>query len=470
MTGPEFAALDATALAAAIRAGQCSAREAVEAALAAVAARDPGLNCFTAVTAERALAAAARMDTLRARGDELAPLAGVPFGVKNLFDIEGLTTVAGSKIRRDAPPATCDATAVAALTGAGGALCGALNMDEFAYGFVTENAHDGPTRNPRDPRRIAGGSSGGSAAAVAAGLLPLALGTDTNGSVRVPASLCGVFGLKGTYGRISRAGVFPFVGSLDHVGLFTRSARDLALGFDTLQGPDALDPACTGRAPSPTLPTLGQGAAGLRVAVLDGYFAGNAEPEALAAVAQVASALGIDRRVGLPRAELARSAAFIITAAEGGQLHLPDLRTRADDFDPATRDRLLAGALVPAAWVLHAQRFRAWFREQVQLIFADVDVLLAPATPCTATLIGQETMHIAGRELPVRANLGWFTQPISFIGLPVVCVPTWPSGRAGEGLPIGVQVIAAPYREDAALRVAAALESVGVAAAPSACG
>lgn len=470
MTGRELAAFDATSLAAAIQAGECSAREVVEGTLAAIADRDPGLNGFTAVTAERALAAAARTDHSRARNEPAPPLAGVPFGVKNLFDVSGLTTLAGSKIRRSASPAALDASAVAALDRAGGALCGALNMDEFAYGFVTENAHDGPTRNPRDPHRIAGGSSGGSAAAVAAGLLPLTLGSDTNGSVRVPASLCGVFGLKGTYGRISRAGVFPFVGSLDHVGLFTRSVRDLALGFDLLQGPDPRDPVCTRREPSPTLPTLSQGIAGLRVGVLNGYFVENAEPVARAAVEQVAHALNATHRVSLPRVELARAAAFLITAAEGGQLHLPDLRTRAGDYDPATRDRLLAGALSPAAWVQHAQRFRAWFRTRVRAAFNEVDVLLAPATPCTATLIGQETMTVAGREMPVRANLGMLTQPISFIGLPVVCVPTWPSGRAGDGLPIGVQVIAAPYREDAALRVAATLEATGVTAAPAALG
>ena len=214
MTGSELAACDATSLAGAIHSRHCTAREVIDAALSAISGRDPGLNCFTAITRERARHASARVDDLLSRGRDLPPLAGVPYGVKNLFDVTGLTTLAGSMIRRGSAPAVRDATALAALDRAGAALCGTLNMDEFAYGFVTENAHDGPTHNPRDPLRIAGGSSGGSAAAVAAGLLPLALGTDTNGSVRVPASLCGVFGLKGTYGRISRAGAFPFVGSL----------------------------------------------------------------------------------------------------------------------------------------------------------------------------------------------------------------------------------------------------------------
>ena len=287
------------------------------------------------------------------------PLAGVPFGVKNLYRHRR----ADNHRRLENPP-RCSARrggcngCSRALDRAGAVLCGALNMDEFAYGFVTENAHDGPTRNPRDLSRIAGGSSGGSAAAVADGLLPLTLGTDTNGSIRVPASLCGVFGLKPTYGRLSRAGVFPFVGSLDHIGPFARSVRDLALVFDLLQGYDPRDPVCTRRAAVPALPNLGQGTAGLRVAVLGGHFAAGADPVALAAVEEAARVLGATRRVTLPGAELARSAAYLITAAEGGQLHLPNLRTRAQDFDPATRDRLLAGALLPAAWYLQAQRFR----------------------------------------------------------------------------------------------------------------
>jgi AtzE family amidohydrolase len=477
MTARELAARDATQIARDIRAGLYPAAEVVAASLAAIAERNPALNCFTAVTSERALAAAARVDQCRTQGQESGLLAGVPFGVKNLFDVAGLATLAGSKIRRPAPPALTDASAVAALVAAGGALCGTLNMDEFAYGFVTENAHDGPTRNPHDLSRTAGGSSGGSAAAVAAGLLPLSLGSDTNGSVRVPASLCGIFGLKATYGRISRAGAFPFAGSLDHAGLFARSVRDLALGFDLLQGPDPRDPVCAGRAAQPVLPACTGKIDGLNVAILKGYFATNAQPEAAWAVDTVAKALGAARRVELPGTDLARAAAYIITAAEGGQLHLADLRSRAQDFDPATRDRLLAGALVPAAWVLQAQRFRSWFRARAGEVFAGtagqgerVDVLLAPATPCSAPLLGQSTMQIAGQEMSVRANLGLFTQPISFIGLPVVCVPMWPSGQPGEGLPIGVQIIAAPGGEENALRVAAALEALGLSAAPPALG
>jgi len=199
----------------------------------------------------------------------------------------------------------------------------------------------------------------------------------------------------------------------------------------------------------------------LKIAVAGGYFRKGAVPEALAAVERVARGLGADREVDIPEAERARAAAYVITTAEGGALHLDRLRSRAHDFDPAVRDRLIAGAMVPAPLVVQAQKFRRWYREQVLELFKEVDAILAPATPCTAPRIGQQTFVLDGVELPVRANLGLYTQPISFIGLPVAAVPV-----PLEPLPIGVQIIAAPWREDVALRIAHALEREGVAAAP----
>ena len=454
--------MDAAGIADAVRTRQMSARTVVEQALARIAADDPAINAFTAVLADDALAAAARVDADLAAGRDAGPLAGVPFAVKNLFDVAGVVTLAGSRIHADRPPATGDAAAVAALRRAGAVLVGALNMDEYAYGFTTENTHYGPTRNPHDPARVAGGSSGGSAAAVAAGMVPLALGTDTNGSIRVPAALCGVFGLKPTYGRVSRAGVVLFASSFDHVGPLARSTRDLALAFDVLQGPDATDPACTTRPADPVQRDIERGIDDLRLAVADGHFARGGAPECHEAVTRVADALGVGRRVTLPEAHRARAAAFVITTSEGAQLHLESLRTRANDFDPLIRDRFLAGALVPAALYARAQRFRAWFRDRVREVFREVDVLLAPTTPWPAPRIGQDTSMFDGAEVPTRPMLGIFTQPLSFIGLPVVSVPI---PRAGA-LPVGVQVIAAPWNERAALRVAAALERSGVAAAP----
>jgi aspartyl-tRNA(Asn)/glutamyl-tRNA(Gln) amidotransferase subunit A len=455
----DFAPPTAAAIAAAVKSGQSSAVRVVEAALARIRERDPLLNSFTAVTEQRALLRAQAIDATRARGEPLGPLAGVPFAVKNLIDIAGLTTVAGSKINRDNPPAHRDATLIERLEAAGAVLLGALNMGEYAYDFTGENIHDGPSRNPHDLSRMTGGSSGGSGAAVGGGLVPLALGSDTNGSIRVPSSLCGIFGLKPTYGRLSRARSFPFVASLDHLGPFARSAYDLALAFDAMQGFDPDDPICVDRPVEPVTPQLDRGADGLRVAVASGYFKCKSG-EACYAIDRVAAALGANRDIEIPQAERARAAAFVITATEGAALHLDRLRKRAGDFDPAVRDRLIAGALAPASLAVKAQKFRRWYREEVLKLFTEVDAILAPATPCTAPLIGQQMFTHGDVELPVRANLGLYTQPISFIGLPVVAVPV-----PLIPLPIGVQIITAPWREDVALRLAHALESKGVVAA-----
>ena len=456
------------ATAEAVRSGAQTARATVQARLDRIAATEPKINAFTSVLAERALKRADAVDASPRRAR--MKLAGVPFAVKNLFDIAGLPTLAGSKIERDHAPAARDAVLVRRLEAEGAVLVGALAMDEYAYGFTTENTHYGPTRNPHDRARISGGSSGGSAAAVAAGQVPLALGSDTNGSIRVPSSLCGTFGLKPTFGRLPRSGSYPFVASLDHLGPFARSAVDLALAYDVMQGPDEQDPACAQRDIEAVAPQLERGAAGIRVAVLGGWFREKALAEALAAVDVVAQALGTTRLVELPEVERARAAAFLITCGEGGALHLDDLRTRARDFDPMTRDRFLANALVPAAWVMRAQRVRHWFARRVARAFETVDVLIAPATPCTAPLIGTDWLEIAGQRLPARASLGLLTQPISCIGLPVVTVPLWGLNPAAPQLPIGVQLIAAPWREDLCLRVAAALEAQGVCSAPIAAG
>jgi AtzE family amidohydrolase len=335
-------------------------------------------------------------------------------------------------------------------------------MDEYAYGFTTENTHYGTTRNPHDRERVAGGSSGGSAAAVAAGLVPLTLGSDTNGSIRVPAAFCGVFGFKPTYGRISRAGAFPFVSSLDHIGPFARSVWDIAAAFDALQGPDPRDPVVTSRPANLCTPELTKGADGLRIAVADGYFARLGLPEVFEPVEQAARALDVTRTVTVPDAEKARAAAYVITACEGASLHLSDLRSRPQDFDPLVVERFLAGALFPASWYLNAQRFRAVFRDQLGALFETVDIILAPTTPCPAIKIGEPTIVIDGVELPSRPNIGVFTQPLSFVGLPVISVPVFADGK----LPLGVQVIGAPFNEAAVLRVAAQLEAMGVARAP----
>ncbi|MGI4745289.1 MAG: AtzE family amidohydrolase [Janthinobacterium lividum] len=454
---------DATMLADGVRTGRWSAVELVDRALDRIGRHDPLLNCFTHVRAHEALDEAAASDAARARGEVQGPLAGVPFAVKNLFDVAGQTTIAGSRVLAGQAPAERDATAVARLRQAGAILLGQLNMDEFAYGFSTENSHYGTTANPHDPDCIAGGSSGGSAAAVAAGLVTLSLGSDTNGSIRVPASLCGVFGMKPTYGRLSRAGAFPFVASLDHVGPFARSVRDLALAYELMQGADDRDPVQTNQGHDPVLAGLDVRPAGLRVGVLQGWFRRGASDQALAAIDRIAQVLAgagasVEPAV-LEDAETARSAAFVLTGAEGGALHLPWLATDAGSYDPAVRDRLIAGAMIPASVVIQAQRVRSHFRAQVARLFETTDVLLAPATPFPAVPRGQAMIMLDGKPVSARANMGLYTQPISFVGLPVVTVPIQ---REQDRLPIGVQLITRPWAESLGLRVAAMLEHDGI--------
>ena len=462
---PEPARLDtswssASEIAAAVASGKISATAVVDDALARIAEHNPVLNAFTAVTAERARARARAIDATASRKQNPGPLAGVPFAVKNLFDVAGIATVAGSKINRAYPAAKRDSPLIEKLETAGAVLVGALNMGEYAYDFTGENVHYDASRNPHDPTRMTGGSSGGSGSAVAGGMVPLALGSDTNGSIRVPSSLCGIFGLKPTYGRLSRARSFPFVTSLDHLGPFARSTRDLALSYDVMQGADPDDAACADRRVEPTLPELSHGLEGLRIAVAGGYFQQDAFPEALAALDRVAKAVGAHTEVEIPEARRARAAAYVITATEGAALHLNRLRNQADEFDPAVRDRLLAGAMIPSTLVVKAQNFRRWYRTRVLELFKSCDAILAPATPCTAPKIGQQTFMLGGVELPLRPNMGLYTQPISFIGLPVVAVPV-----PLQPLPIGVQIIAPPWREDIALRIAHALEQTGEVAA-----
>ena len=450
-----------SSIAASVRSGYVSATEPVQAALDRIADKDGSVNAFTSVLSERAMAQARAIDGVIAAGRDPGVLAGVPFAVKNLYDVAGLTTLAGSRIAATAPAAGRDAMLIRQLSAAGAVLVGATNMDEYAYGFSTQNSHYGATRNPHAPDRVAGGSSGGSAAAVASGMVPIALGSDTNGSIRVPAALCGVFGLKPTYGRLSRDGTALFAASFDHMGCFARSTADLAAAYDAAQGPDPADPAAARREAEPVSPALNQGIEGLRIGIAAGHFESMGMPEVFEAVQRVANALGATRRIELPEVDGARAAATIMTAAEGAELHLPDLRTRLADFDTNTRHLFLAGAMVPAAWYARAQRFRRRFCAEVARLFQEVDVILAPATPYPAFPIGQFMVKIGSADYLASAHLGVFTQPFSFAGLPVIAAPVTPLQGA---LPLGVQIVAAPWREDHAFRVALAAEQLGAVA------
>ena len=433
--------MQAVDIAAAVRGGQIRATEVVERCLTRLAQGDP-FAAVTRVLAERARAEAAQVDAARAAGHDPGPLAGVPYGVKDLFDVAGLPTTAGSGLYADAAPAATDAEAIVRLRQAGAVLVATLNMDEFAYGFATINARHGTTRNPHDRTRLAGGSSGGSAAVVAGGMLPFSLGSDTNGSVRVPASLTGLYGLKPTHGALPLGGVFPFAHSFDDVGPFATSVADMRCIWHVLTG---VRDAGEGK---------GEGGGDLRLARLGGRFRDNADPDQLSAIDAMAPDAPI---IVLPDIARARSAAFVITAFEGGALHADALGRAAMQFDPATRDRLIAGALLPRALYDKAQTFRLQFNQVLAELVADHDVLLAPAAPCVAPPIADPRILIDGAMAPARADLGVHTQPISFTGWPSLAVPLRRPGR----LPLGLQLIGKPGGEAGLLRLAAMLEHKG---------
>lgn len=429
----------AIAIAQAVRTGRRSALSVAEEAIARIRARDGAIGAVTRLLDKRALEEARAVDAIVAAGGDPGPLAGVPYGVKDLFDVAGLPTTAGAAMRRNAPPAMADAEAVQRMRRAGAVLIATLNMDEFAYGFATVNAAFGTTHNPHDTDRLAGGSSGGSAAAVAAGMLPLTLGSDTNGSIRVPAALCGLYGLKPAHGSLPMAGVFPFVDSFDDIGPFATSVADLKLAWQVLGGVD--------------------GAAGtVRVARLGGWFEANMSPEFGEAIDQFYAHLGGLARVEFREVDRARSAAFLMTAAEGGARHLPELRRRALDFDPATRDRLIAGAMLPAPHYLAAKDFRETFRAAVDALFDHHDVLIAPCVGEIAPRIDDPVITVDGERVPARAHLGRLTQPLSFIGLPVIAVPLRRPGK----LPFGLQLVGRPGREAALFALAERLEADGL--------
>jgi len=426
----------AVATAERVRSRASSACDEVERVLAALAGEP--YNAVTRVLAARARREAAQVDAVLASGKDPGPLAGVPYGVKDLFDVEGLSTTAGSALYADAAPAKADAEAVRRLREAGAVLVATLNMDEFAYGFATINATHGTTRNPHDLARLAGGSSGGSAAIVTGGLLPFALGSDTNGSIRVPASLTGIYGLKPTHRDLPVAGTFPFAQSFDDIGPFARDMADLLAVWQVLKGASA-----------------GDISAAPRLARLGGRFRQNVEPEQLAAIDAIAPDAPL---VDLPDVARARSAAFLITAYEGGVLHREALARDPLAFDPQVRDRLLAGALLPAGLHDEAQAFRAAYKAAIAALVADYDVLLAPAAPGVAPLIDDPVVAIDGERTAARATLGIHTQPITFLGLPSLAVPLRRPGR----LPLGLQLIGKAGGEAALFALASRLEADGI--------
>ncbi|MBB3013320.1 AtzE family amidohydrolase [Cupriavidus alkaliphilus] len=436
----------AAVMAAQVRSGERPATALVRDALQRAEAAAP-LNACSALLAHSALAQAAALDRRRAGGQPMPPLAGVPFVVKNLLDVLGHATLAGAEPRAQDPPATRHADAVEALVAAGAVPVALAAMDEYACGATGENVIGGPVRNPLDPLRITGGSSAGTAALVAAGVVPFGLGSDTNGSIRAPAAFCGIWGLRPTTGRLSLRGCVPYAQSLDTVGPMAGSAADLALAYAAMLGVDA--PEAAQHHGRPTT---------LRVGVLGRGFADFAEPAAQSAVLRVASAFGAVRTIDLPDADAARNAASVISAYEVGRNHQAmDFSTRHGGYSAFVRQRILAGLAMPRDWYDIACRYQSSWRQRLLALFDDVDLLLAPSTPYAATPIGADVVEGAGRIYRPRADAGHMTRPLSLAGLPVVAAPC-----AGEGLPVGIQIVAPPWRESLALAAGHFLEAQGL--------
>jgi aspartyl-tRNA(Asn)/glutamyl-tRNA(Gln) amidotransferase subunit A len=436
--------------------------EVVQAHLDRIAALDGTLKSYITVMGEAALQAAKAAEAAVMAGEALGPLHGVPVGLKDLYCTKGVKTTGGSRILGDWVPAE-DATVVTRLQAAGAITLGKLNMHEFAYGPEGINVHYGTSWNPWDraTHRICGGSSSGSGAAVAAGLCPGALGSDTGGSIRIPSSLCGLTGIKPTYGRVSRAGVLPLAWSLDHVGPMCRSAADCALMLGAMAGYDPRDPS-TSVLPVPDFAAALTGQVrGLRIGLLRRSFlesAGAPQRQAVEQAVKALETLGASvREVTLEQMRYAAGAAAAVISAESYAYHEPWIKTRAAEYGPDVRERLLVGAFVSGSEYLKGQRVRRLIRDEVDRALAGADVLIAPTLPIAATLVDARAVDIDGQTHPVRPSLVRYTRPFNVSGHPAASVPC---GFTAEGLPIGMQVIGRPFDEATVLRVADAYQRV----------
>jgi aspartyl-tRNA(Asn)/glutamyl-tRNA(Gln) amidotransferase subunit A len=441
---------------------QVSPVEVVRAHLDRIAALDSKLRAFITICADSALESARAAEADLMAGRPVGPLHGVPWAPKDLYSTKGVRTTGGSKILADSVPAA-DATVVARLARAGAIVLGKLNMHEFAYGPEGINAHYGDTRNPwsSDAHRIAGGSSSGSGAAVAAGMAPGSLGSDTGGSIRIPASLCGITGLKPTYGRASRAGVLPLTWSMDHVGPMTRSARDCALMLGAIAGYDPADPTTS------VLPVPDYGAAltgdvkGLRVGLLRAHVTDVAAPEVRTAVEAAAKqferAGAVVDEVNLTQVAHAGTASAAIVASEALAYHAAWMRSRPQDYQPDVRERLRIGAFVSGAHYVRAQQVRALVAREIDEALARRDVLLAPATPLAAPVLGERETTLGDGPSDVRAALLRCTRPFNFSGHPACAAP---GGFTAAGLPIGLQLIGRPFDEATVLRIVDAYQRI----------
>ena len=452
MSGDELCFLGAAELGRRMARREVSPVEVAAAMLARIERLDPALNGFLLVTEERALAEAREAEREIAAGGARGPLHGVPLALKDIFDTAGLRTTAGSRILADHVPAR-DATVVARLRAAGLVLLGKTNMYEFAYGVTNDNPHYGPSRNPWDRERSTGGSSGGSGAALAAGLCHVSLGTDTGGSIRIPAGACGVVGLKPTFGRVSRRGVWPLSWSLDTVGPMARSVEDAALLLNAIAGPDPEDEWCAARPAEDFTRDLERGLRGLAMGVPREWFFDGLDPDVEAAVR---AAIGVLEREGacrvaasLPHVPEAHTAAHAMLAAEASAFHEPWLRERPEDYGADVRRALELGHLVSGVDYVNARRMQSVVRAEFLAALREADVLVAPTLPCAPLRVGEA----ASREPAVAWNR--LVTPLNLAGLPAISVPC---GLDRAGLPVGLQIVGRPFDEATVLRAARAFE------------
>ena len=439
------------ALAGRLRAAELSPQEAVESYLARIRKLDPHLNAFISVQGEAALRAAGELE--RRAGDR-GRLWGVPLAVKDVIDVAGVTTTAASRILADAAPAAADAFAVERLRRAGAIVLGKLNTHEFAYGATTTSPEFGPARNPWARDRICGGSSGGSGAAAAAELAAGTLGTDTAGSIRIPACFCGVTGVRPTTGRVSNRGVVPVSWTFDTVGPIARTAQDCALLLEVVAGPDRDDPSTAAVPVSPYASLLEGGVAGLRIGVVASLFERGIDGRIAAVVREALDELqAAGARLSDVRLPLFDELGTIQQAMqfpEAAAAHLERLRSRLPDYGADVRARLLTGLLLPSTTYVLGQRARRLAYESFKAAIGEVDVLAAPTMPVVPPQIGEETVELDGAAIPYRLSLIPFNSPWSCVGAPVVSVPC----GFVEGLPVGLALVGRRFDEETVLQVA----------------
>jgi aspartyl-tRNA(Asn)/glutamyl-tRNA(Gln) amidotransferase subunit A len=441
----------------ALRGGALSPLELTRAYLDRIDAHNPTLNAYITVTADRALADARRATEELVAGRSRGALHGVPIGLKDLYETAGIPTTGGAKIHADHVPVG-DCTVARLLREAGTILLGKLNTHEYAYGVTTNNPHFGPTRNPWDPGRIPGGSSGGSGAAIAAGLAAATLGSDTGGSIRIPASLCGVVGLKPTYGRVSKQGVLPLSYLFDHAGPITRSVEDAALVLGVIAGYDPGDPTTVPLPVADYTDRIRDGLAGLRIGVPRRYFFDRLDNEVEACVERAISemgGMGADvREVDIQAIDSSIESVFGIVLAEAQAIHAEALRTRPGDFGPDLQ-AILGSPAPETPSLMAALRMRDALRVAVREVFEEVDLLVTATTPVVAADIGQEVVTYGGVEEPILLALIRCTAPFNGTGHPALSLPC---GFTSAGLPIGLQIVGREFDEATVLRAGLAYE------------